>query len=112
MFTMNRKITLIVLVFLSVLLFLTYALIKNKKQINQDPLPVVANPCIKSGCSGQLCVAASNSDIISTCEWRDQYACYQTAECKLQSDGQCGFTQTDELNNCLQQKSSLNKFAN
>jgi hypothetical protein len=55
-------------------------------------------PCIKTGCSSQVC---SDHNVITTCEWRPEYACYQKAECKRQSNGNCGFTKTPELTTCL-----------
>jgi hypothetical protein len=55
-------------------------------------------PCIKTGCSSQIC---SDHTVMSTCEWRDEYACYQTAACERQADGNCGFTRTRELTACL-----------
>lgn len=58
--------------------------------------------CVRAGCSQQLCVDAEEAaDIVTTCEYRDSYACYAVASCELQSDGHCGFTQTDELTTCL-----------
>ncbi len=54
--------------------------------------------CRPTGCSGQVC---ADQDIATTCEWREEYACYRAAECKRQSDGACGFTQTAELEACL-----------
>jgi hypothetical protein len=58
--------------------------------------------CARAGCSSQLCVEASEAGgIASTCEWRDEYACYQAAPCERQADGQCGHTQTPELQRCL-----------
>jgi hypothetical protein len=54
--------------------------------------------CRKTGCSGQLC---SDQDVASTCEYRNEYACYQTATCARQADGKCGFTATNELTQCL-----------
>jgi hypothetical protein len=73
----------------------------------QPALPDPAGPvdpvgCIKGGCSGQLCVDASKPPIATTCEWREEYACYQTAICELQPDGSCGFRKTPELVACLQ----------
>lgn len=59
-----------------------------------------AGGCKVAGCSGQLCVE-EGSDGISTCEWRDQYACYRTATCQRQATGQCGWTQTQQLQSCL-----------
>ncbi|HEU0036994.1 MAG TPA: DUF6748 domain-containing protein [Kofleriaceae bacterium] len=56
-------------------------------------------PCFVGGCSGQIC--SDQEGVISTCEWRDEYACYQTATCERQADGQCGWTETPELQACL-----------
>lgn len=55
--------------------------------------------CIVTGCSSQVC---SNEEVITTCEWKDAYACYQTAVCERQSDGACGWTSTEELTTCLE----------
>lgn len=59
--------------------------------------------CRKTGCSGQIC---SDTDMITTCEYKQEYACYQTARCERQVSGECGFTQTSELSNCLAQSGS------
>jgi len=61
--------------------------------------------CKIGGCSSQLCVNANSDDVISTCEWREEYACYQTARCEQQTDGNCGWTQTEELTSCLNKDS-------
>lgn len=61
--------------------------------------------CRKTGCSGQLC---SDKDILSTCEFKPEYACYKNAECKRQSSGQCGFTPTEELQECLEKNRGSN----
>lgn len=55
-------------------------------------------PCIRTGCSSQVC---SDQNVITTCEWRAEYACYQKAVCERQQDGNCGFTRTPELAACL-----------
>lgn len=66
----------------------------------EDPKDAgTAGGCSKGGCSGQLCTDDPN--VASTCEWRDEYACYQTATCEPQADGSCGWTPTDELEKCL-----------
>lgn len=54
--------------------------------------------CVVTGCSSQIC---SDEDMATTCEYREEYACYKTATCKRQADGQCGWTQTTELTSCL-----------
>jgi hypothetical protein len=59
---------------------------------------VSQKPCMKTGCSSQVC---SDESVITTCEWRPVYECYQKATCERQKNGQCGFTQTPELLRCL-----------
>ena len=56
--------------------------------------------CIKTGCSGTVCAEAGN-DVMTTCEFKPEYACYQQATCEKQADGKCGWTQTDTLKACL-----------
>jgi len=55
--------------------------------------------CFVGGCSGQVC--SEKQGVITTCEWRPEYACYHQATCEMQSDGNCGWTQTTELQACL-----------
>jgi hypothetical protein len=57
--------------------------------------------CARAGCSDHLCVE-EGMDIASTCEWRPVYECYQQASCERQENGQCGFTPTLELVECLE----------
>jgi hypothetical protein len=60
--------------------------------------PAEPNPCVKTGCSGQLCF---ERHMASTCEWRPEYACYRNAECARQADGACGWTETPTFRSCL-----------
>ncbi len=65
------------------------------------PLPQClpdAQPCMKTGCSGQVC---ADHSVITTCEWRPEYACYRDATCARQANGACAFTQTPALTQCL-----------
>lgn len=55
-------------------------------------------PCVRTGCSGQIC---SDQEVFTTCEWREEYACYRSATCERQADGTCGWTMTPELQACL-----------
>jgi len=79
------------------------------KGINGGAIPVcIANPpapppappaaCITSGCSGQVC---ADHSVITTCDWRPEYACYHSATCARQADGACGWTATPALASCL-----------
>lgn len=54
--------------------------------------------CRATGCSGQFC---SDKDVVTTCEFSPEYACYQKAKCERQATGDCGWTQTAELASCL-----------
>lgn len=57
-------------------------------------------PCFVGGCSGQVC--SEREGVISTCQWREEYACYRGATCERQENGSCGWTQTDELRSCIE----------
>jgi hypothetical protein len=59
----------------------------------------VQKTCYVGGCSGQVC--SDREGVITTCEFRPEYACYRTATCEVQADGECGWTQTSELQACL-----------
>ncbi len=69
-----------------------------------QPLPIGNGEtplgCVIGGCSGQLCVEAGN-EMMTTCEWRAEYACYKKATCERQSSGECGWTDTPALQQCL-----------
>lgn len=58
------------------------------------------NDCQRSGCSGELCVEPGN-DVASICIYRPEFACYRSAACERQANGQCGWTRTPELAMCL-----------
>jgi hypothetical protein len=61
--------------------------------------PVSSGKCYVGGCSGQIC--SDQEGMASTCEFRAEYACYKTAKCERQVNGQCGWTSTQELQMCL-----------
>lgn len=62
---------------------------------NQAPI----TECKKTGCSGQVC---SDEDVATTCEFLPEYSCYKSARCERQADGECGWTMTGELIQCLE----------
>jgi eight-cysteine-cluster-containing protein len=64
-----------------------------------DPAPA-AGDCVKSGCSGTVCTEPGN-EMVTTCEFKAEYACYRDAACERQADGNCGWTQTPALTACL-----------
>ncbi len=60
---------------------------------------VAAAECFVGGCSGQVC--SDQEGLITTCEWREEYACYGDATCERQPSGACGWTPTPALETCL-----------
>ncbi len=67
-------------------------------QFYRKVTPRAEAKCIVTGCSGQVC---ADEPTFTTCEWRDEYACYDTAACERQKDGSCGWTPSAELDACL-----------
>lgn len=93
----NIKVFLIGLSLFLIAVALFFILTKKNKPIIKNEI----STCQKAGCSNQLCVSSDEKDITTTCEWQDEYACYQKAKCEKQEDGKCGFTQDQEFANCL-----------
>lgn len=60
--------------------------------------------CMRTGCSGQVC---SNESVITTCEFRPEYACYAEdfASCGC-SNGSCGWDLNAALLECLAEASA------
>ena len=55
-------------------------------------------PCQATGCSGQVC---ADEPVITTCEWRPEYACLQHSSCERLPDGECGWQASRETQACL-----------
>lgn len=70
---------------------------KISDTVAQQP---VAGKCYVGGCSSEIC--SDRPDAVSTCIYREEFACYKSSKCERQSDGKCGWTQTKELKVCLQ----------
>jgi hypothetical protein len=57
--------------------------------------------CRATGCNGEIC---ASQDVASPCVARPEFACYQELGiCETQPWGECGWTQTPELDLCLSQ---------
>ncbi|AUX39835.1 uncharacterized protein SOCE26_012300 [Sorangium cellulosum] len=60
---------------------------------------VLPGRCVVTGCSGQVC---ASSQVFTTCEWREEYACYgDHGICERDASGRCGWRETPELQACL-----------
>lgn len=68
-----------------------------------EPTIQVTPVCIRGGCSGQLCIDENSESGISTCEYKEEYGCYSFAICELQGNGQCGWSLTEEFNDCIKE---------
>ena len=72
-----------------------------------DPSPITqqlpqSTQCIIAGCSGELCVASTNPNLTSTCDWKPEYSCFNRhGLCELQGNNECGWTNTPELLGCI-----------
>ena len=54
--------------------------------------------CVVGGCSSEVC---ADHAVFSTCIFRPEYACYHAASCARQDDGNCGWTPTPALTQCI-----------
>lgn len=63
---------------------------------------ITLDGCKVAGCNNELCVSVTE-EVYTSCEWREEYACYQTtnATCERQSSGVCNWTATPQLQACL-----------
>ncbi len=71
--------------------------------LGEDPEPVFVHPsCEVSGCNSELCTNLGEG-LSSACVALPEFACYVAAitECTVQTSGECGWTQTEELLVCL-----------
>ncbi|MBI5645262.1 hypothetical protein HY970_04185 [Candidatus Kaiserbacteria bacterium] len=86
---------------------------EQRSQMDQPgrmPTNNVGEGCALAGCSSIVCASAEDaSTIITTCEYRAEYACYKTARCEKQANGTCGWTQTNELKSCLKNPPPLDR---
>lgn len=68
----------------------------------KPPATTTPKNCFVGGCSSHVC--SSHPDIMTTCEWREEYACYREATCEVQPSGECGWTENPALIQCLNSK--------
>ena len=57
--------------------------------------------CATGGCSGQICGAEEKvKGLITTCEWREEYACLKLASCSC-INNTCQWEEHNAYRNCL-----------
>lgn len=84
----------------ALLIFLLACGSKSKPPVEDTKPPVTASDCVKTGCSGTVC-AEPGKEVVTTCEYKAEYACYADAACERQGDGSCGWTSTAKLTDCI-----------
>jgi hypothetical protein len=57
--------------------------------------------CVVGGCSSQVCTEDTGEPIITTCEFRPEYACLRESRCERQPDGACGWTPRAAYQLCI-----------
>lgn len=59
--------------------------------------------CAPAGCSGQVCVSADKAkDIITTCEFKEEYKCLKLTSCGCVSN-KCQWKESEEYKECLEE---------
>ena len=84
-----------------VLLALLAGCDKGKRSEVTPPPSGPAAPCVRGGCSGEVCMEEGGEGGTTACVMLDEFACYGTAKCERQPDGKCDWTPTPELTSCI-----------
>ena len=91
-----------VFMFIFVLLYVVESMKDAQEQIKDLPKKEnslsAKDDCVITGCSGQIC---AKEEVVTSCEYRELYDCYNTAVCEAQANGDCGWTQTSKLKQCI-----------
>lgn len=72
--------------------------IQEKKENTQT----AKNGCIISGCNNEICQSKDEESAFSVCLYKPEYECYKLATCERQSNGECGWSETEEFKACLE----------
>ena len=64
----------------------------------------LAQNCIVGGSFNQICTLNKGIPIFPFSKFKNEYVCYKKAKCEVQDNGNCAWTQTLGLINCLQEK--------
>lgn len=74
--------------------------ISIRKQGLCSATPTPNKPCVRGGCSGELCVE-KGTESATACQWKPQYICYRQAICERQPTGRCEWKNDKQLKECL-----------
>lgn len=95
---------------LSLLLVLLILIAGCTTQTNEDETGKVEcvsdNECTTGGCSGVICQSKNTEPIITTCEYKPEYACYREISCGC-INNKCQWDKTQEFDTCIEEARSL-----
>ena len=60
-----------------------------------------AQDCVIAGCSGQLCLPAADSDVVTHCADLPEYACLRLTSCGC-INGICAWNPNEEYKSCME----------
>lgn len=69
-------------------------------RVEQDIECKADDDCITGGCSGTICQSKSEEPMMSTCEYKPEYACYKQINCGC-IGGKCKWDETEEFKECV-----------
>jgi len=64
-----------------------------------------ASDCVVGGCSGTVCQNKDAPPVFTTCEYREEYACYESIDCGCVA-GKCQWETTSEFEQCVEKARS------
>ena len=100
---MNKLILIIFLLIASV--FLAACEVEDTPTDVESPIEMECqtdNDCIKEGCSGTMCQTKNTEQVMTTCEWKEEYACYKQIACGC-INNKCAWDKTEEFDTCIEE---------
>ncbi len=77
------------------------AAIANSKPKKEKTKNTNTEKCVISGCNGEVCQGKEEEPTMTICLYNPEYDCYKKAICEVQEDGSCGWTETEEYQECI-----------
>lgn len=85
---------------------------RDTRETTDDEDRQYPRTCVMRGCNNQYCMDEDDPlTDTSVCEAKPERVCYEKAECAVQSDGKCGWEETNAFLDCLVKKKSLMRDA-
>ena len=73
----------------------------DSEDVSDDAVEcATATDCVVGGCSGTVCQPKDAEPIFTTCEYKDEYACFEAIDCGCVA-GKCQWETTPEFKGCV-----------